>query len=249
MKEFVGFNFHLLRNESHVSFHEYVMGLIVKIGAGSLGITSLVSTEYAPALAAEVEALDPVLKSDLTGQIADKDRERDDLFRGLVAAIESATHHFDAAKRAAAVTLKGLVEHYGMISSKTYEDERAAIEDLDRELNTPAHKALVTLLGLGDWLAKLVASNKEFVELMEARNEEVSQRPAARMRSARLVTDKALRAILERIEAQITLYGLTSTSSDYKPFVDEYNALAERFKLTLAQEKGRRGKGTMNDEL
>jgi hypothetical protein len=225
------------------------MSLITAMGAGSLGITSLVTSEYAPALAGEVAALDVNFKSDLTRQIAEKDHERDDLFRGLVFAIESATHHFDAAKRAAAMTLKEAVDFYGNVSEKTYEDERAAIEDLDRELNTPARKALVTLLGLGDWLAKLTAVNKEFIELMETRNKEISQRPVVRMKTARLATDKALRAIIERIEAQITLYGLTSTSSDYKPFVDEYNALAERFKLTLAQEKGRREKGTMNDEL
>jgi hypothetical protein len=232
--------FHAMRNETYVDFHVRFSTIVDRIGPGSLGITGGYNDDYKPALKVVKSILDIILKSEFTPEISRQDDNRDDSYHGLVAAVEAACHSSNPVKRAAGETLRSIIEHYGNIARKNYKDETSAIDDLARELDTPAHKALVTAAGVDEQVEQLRASNKKFLELEDARLVDITQRPAARMKDARVVLDKALRALIKRVEAQITLYGMTSTSSDYAPFTEQWNALVAEFRQFLALEQGRR---------
>jgi hypothetical protein len=242
LRELLVLYFHLLRNETHAAFHTSFSTIVERIGPGSLGITAAYTEVYKLVFAEELALLDIILKSPLTAQIAAQDGVRDDILRGLIALVEAATHDLDPVVRAAGERLKEIISHYGSFGRRSYNDETAAIDDVVREFETAVNKALVTAIGATTRVAQLKAANKRFIELMDARYAEVGQRTNQRMRELRAATDKALQAILERIEAQIILYGMTSSSSDYKPFVEAYNALVKSYKNILAMEKGHRKK-------
>jgi hypothetical protein len=232
------FNFHALRNETHVEFNEDFSAAVNKHGAGSIGIKTLFDA-YTPLLAGEVALLDMIRKSELTARIEEQDRVRDDIYRGIVAAVASSLHHFTPAKRDAAGRLQVVIDNYGDISRKTYDDESAAINDILREFSTADHAPLVTLLALGEWTTQLAAANARFIELIRERYGELSQRPTARMKSARAAVDELLHAMIDRLEAVVLLNGI-DFSDELSPFIHEYNTLATRYKNILASERGRR---------
>jgi hypothetical protein len=238
-KTFVALYFYLLRNETYVEFHKSFCTIVNRIGAGSLGITSLYNDVYKPLLQVILAILDFIKKSPLTRQIEEKDHARDGISRGLAMTVKALTRHPDPAKRAAAERLDLIITHYGNVPGRIYVDETAAIDDMLVEFDLPENKAFAATAGVTDWIEQLRAANREFAALMDARNVEISKRPEARMQEARAALDEAFQSILDRVEAQITLYGLTSASSDYAPFVHEYNTLVEYYLRVISTQKGR----------
>jgi hypothetical protein len=210
-----------------------------KVGAGSLGITSPYNEKYKPALLKELALLDFIRQSPLTAQIEEQDHLRDSIIRGLVALVKALVRHPIAAKREAGAELERILAHYGNVAERSYDDETAAIDDIIREFATAVNAALVATAGIGEWIEQLAAANAKFSELMEARYAEVGSRPETSMTEARAAVDEALDIILDRVEAMIVLNGIDYTAG-LAPFVNEYNALVERFQHILAIEKGRR---------
>jgi hypothetical protein len=237
-----------MRNETHAEIIEDIIAVVKLIGAGSLGLTALLA-ELEKLVAFELALFEYILKSGLTAKLEELDHDRDEILRALALAIEALLHHPVLAKREAGVKLDLIIKHYGRIARKSYDDESAVINDLLRELELAINKALIALAGLTDVVNELKATNDTFIATMRARSSEVAQHPTARMKEAREATDKVILDMLERVEAQVTLYGLTSTSSDYAPFVAEWNALAERYNHRLALERGRRASKKEGEEL
>jgi hypothetical protein len=202
-----------------------------------LGIASLYA-EYKLLLEEEISSLDVIRKSERTVDLEDQDRKRDSLFRGFDDAVKSNLNHFAAAKQEAARRVQAILDHYGNIAAKPLDQETAAIDDLLRELATSDHAALIATLGLGDWLVELKAENQLFKKLMQERYEETAQRPTIHMRPARMALDKALRAMLNRVEALVEVNGI----ANYEAFIRELNAIMERHKNMLAQRQGRNKK-------
>jgi hypothetical protein len=223
-----------LRNEAHVAYHETFNGLVQKHDPDRLGIRPLYDA-YLPLYMVEVSVLDLIRKSGHTEEIDGQDRLRDSLIHGFTDAVKSARNHFDVEMQKAAKKIELTLKHYGNIAVKPLDQETAAIDDLLRELSDK-HEADVRLLMLDDWLRQLDAANQKFKELMSERYAETAQRPSTNMKTARVGTDRAFRAILNMLDSLITVNG----ASQYEPFVNELNAVSERYKTQLAQSAGRR---------
>jgi hypothetical protein len=227
-----------LRNETHAEFIVDFSDLVKKIGAGSLGVTTQF-VDYEKVTAIELGTLDVILHSPLTVKIEWKSHDRENVHRGFSLGVDAAMHHPDATIREAAFTIRAILDHYGDVTKKNYDDASALTTDMIRELETAINKALVVAAGLVEWVTQLKIVNDAFISLMHARDAEVALRPTIPMKKARLEVDKALHVILARVEAMITLNGIDYTAG-LAPFVSEYNILAERYKHRLAVEKGRR---------
>jgi hypothetical protein len=225
-----------LRNEVHVEYNETVDSIVVKHNPHVLGI-SLQYNAFKTSLNAEIGVLDVINKSEYTGEISVQDHVRDSIFRGFDDAVKSAENHFNADKRKAAERIRVVLDHYGNIAAKAFDQETATIDDLERELHGN-YSADMRLLALTDWLTQLNIENQKFKTLMSERYAETAKRPATRMKTARNDTDKALRAMLNMVEALVTVNGVEM----YQSFVNELNAVSERYKNQLAQAAGRRAK-------
>jgi hypothetical protein len=234
------FNYHEMDSETHAAFQEDVRSIVKKAGAGSLGITSIYNDVYSPAVDEELAVLDIITRSNYTPRIKEADTTRDNIVAGLTSTVKAFTRHPDPAKRAAGVALDAIISHYGKLQHPGDSKQTAPIDDLLRELDLPANKSLVTLLPATDWVDQLRASNAAFTGLMRDRDAEIAARPGKRVKELRVVTDAALASLLDRVEAQVILYGLTSSSSDYAPFVSAWNTLVDRYKRALAVARGRR---------
>jgi hypothetical protein len=226
-----------LRNEVHVELHDTVNRLFDIYTPVSLGIVPQYNV-YKPLYDIEVSALDVVLKSGYTGEIDEQDHRRGHIFRGFSDAVKSAMNHFDIAKLDAANKIANLLEHYGNVSIKTIDQETAAIDDMLREFETGIYPELIQILALEDWLTQLKIENNKLKELMMARYDESAQRPDIHMRTARINVDKAFKALIAQLEALTLVNG----KETYDPFMRELNAIIERYKNILAQEKGERKK-------
>ncbi|MDR0544270.1 MAG: DUF6261 family protein [Odoribacteraceae bacterium] len=226
-----------LRNATHVEYHEDFSALLSKHGADALGVETLYN-DYAGKFAREKNAFEVIRKSELTSRIKKKDRQCNELFRGLASGVDFNLYHFDDETRAAARSLKIAFDHYGNINTRTYEDRAALATDLVSELSSAANAPRIIALGLAPWVTKLSETNAEFIALVRARDAEVSRRPSTRMKEARVPVDKAYRRILNYLEA-IALVDATA-AAPILAFSSELNATNGRYKLILAQEKGHR---------
>jgi hypothetical protein len=239
---FTRFDISKLRHATHVEYHGDVNALLSRVGPGSLGVKNL-ADDHAARLAEEIAAFDVIRKSDLTAKIEELDRQRNDTYRGLVSAVESNLHHFEPAKRDAATALKIILDHYGNITTRPYDDQAALTTDLVAELSLPDHAARVTTLLLAPWVTELSRVNTEFIETMRERYTELSKRPAGNMKDARVAVDKLFHAILARIDAVVLLNGI-DFSEELSPFIAELNEISTRYKNILAAHLARHPAGS-----
>ncbi|MDR0544375.1 MAG: DUF6261 family protein, partial [Odoribacteraceae bacterium] len=94
---------------------------------------------------------------------------------------------------------------------------------------------------------RLRAANSKFDALMTQRYEQVGERPKIDMKEAREEVIEKFGLLLARLDAIITLNGI-DFSEELTGFVNDYNAVAARYKHILAQEQGRRKAAREKDE-
>lgn len=224
---------HDLRNEEHYQFHTETSDLVSRFTAEALGIQNQYA-EYLPLLANEGEALDVVRKSALTTPIAEADHKRDSTNRGMSDTIIGATHHFNPAKREAADRLKIVLDHFGNINTKPYNEQTAAIKALVNDLKT-THADDVAIVGVTDWVDELELNNNEFEALQNERYSDEAGQTQLKMKEVRIEVDSAYETITKRINALVVVNGPEA----YEAFIKELNKRIENYNNTIAQRKGR----------
>jgi hypothetical protein len=233
----IRFDYHALRNEAHAQYHSEFQDVSLRLNPDSL-VSNPLYQAYDTARQAELNLLDEVRKSPITEQLAAQDKKRDEIFRGLSLAVQSAALHLETYKRERGKRLTVVFDNYGNIAQKPLDQETAAIDDLLRELAKTPYADDITNLQLQDWTGQLTYENNQFKQLMQARYEESGNRPDSTLRRARTETDRRFRALLD----MFNVYIMINKDSGYKPFADNVNAITERYKNILAQEAGRRKK-------
>ncbi|MGE0079354.1 MAG: DUF6261 family protein [Bacteroidales bacterium] len=235
-------NFGRLRNEEHFQFHTEFKSEMERVGAEPLNVVEAFNT-YQPLYSKEEEALLLIRKSATTEQLTDADAERDGIFRGIADSVKSWQNHFSPEMRAAAERLKVLLDSYGNVARKPYNEETAAIAKLMLETQNE-YASDVNALGLKEWFTELQTKNTAFDTLMKTRYSEEARQTEFRMKSARIELDTVYRTIVERIEALILING----TAGYEEFVRELNVRIEKFNSLLAMRRGRNAKDTDKTE-
>jgi len=225
-----------LRNEEHYNFNLDFSGLVAQHTAAALGVETKLPA-YLAALGKEHQALNTVQASATTEEITDADAQRDDTTRGLVGSIKLALNHFDAEVRKSAKKLKLLLDTYGEIATKPYDQETASITKLVSDLEG-AYASDVAALGIAGWVLGLKNQNIAFDNLKKQRYDESTIKPQQNLKDARIETDTCYRAIIKRIEALIEINGETA----YAPFVLALNQRIDNYQKVLAQRQGRNAK-------
>ena len=226
-----------MTNEVHVQFHSSVMMLMDRL-APKFAVA--LHEQYKKALDNEKEALLIIKKSELTAQIAEQDKLRDDIFRGFSHTVKGCRNHFDPDMRVPANLLWNVFLHYGDITKKSLDAQTAAAEDLLREFERDDLKKAIEQLNLNDWLLKLGEENRKMQQLMMDRYTEKAGQTTLRMKTTRVETDKFYRAITADLHNQ-TLIG--NSDAAFVEFTNELNAIVKRYKDILAQQFGKKNKG------
>jgi len=231
--EIKSINLPTLHNEEHFQIQKEFKELVEVNGAIKLNIEG-VFNEYLPVYAKEEEALNLVRKSANTGPIELADKDRDEVVNGLTANVKSQLKHFDEEKRAAAARYKILLDQYGDIANKPYDDETAAIHKLVLD-SRGSFAGDVSILTLTDWVNVLDTKNLFFQSLKNDRHSEAAKKTLARMKTERVDVDAAYKKIIKRVNALIVVNG----PAIHDGFVRELNSRIDKITNTLAQRKGR----------
>lgn len=227
--------FHL-RNEEHYQFQTDFKELVEHYTPTTLGI-EVIYAAYLLLYADEGTALDVIRKSAVTSEITEADLRRDITFRGLSDAIKACGNHFKIEVKDAAARIQIVLDHYGSIISKSYDEETAAITSLITDLQT-TYVTDAAKAGITDWVTELQANNTAFDILKKERYTEEAGKTQLKMKNVRSGIDVSYHTITDRINALIIVNGETT----YKEFVNELNQRIEKYNLVLAQRKGRNAK-------
>ena len=225
-----------MTNEVHVQFHTSVMMLVERLAPK---FPVALHEQYKKALDNEKEALLIITKSEMTVQIADQDKVRDDVFRGFSNTVKGCRNHFDPGMRVPANLLWNVFLHYGDLTRKSLDAQTAATEDLLREFERDDLKKAIEHLNLNDWCTKLDEENRKVQQLMMDRYTEKAGQTTLRMKTARVETDKFYRAITADLHYQ-TLIG--NSDAALAELTGELNAIVKRYKDILAQQFGKKNK-------
>lgn len=225
-----------LRNEEHYQFQTEFKALVERFTPTMLGIEAAFAA-YLPLYANETEALNIITKSAVTEEIAHADHLRDSTYRGMCDTVKGAGNHFSDKKREAATRIQIVIDHFGNINTKTYDEQTAAIKSLIADLNGQYADDVATLR-LDEWLTELQANNNAFEALMDERYTDDAGKTQLRMKEVRKEVDSAYKTITNRIDALVVVNG----PATYMPFVNELNIRIEKYNNTLAQRKGRNAK-------
>lgn len=227
-------NVHLLilQNEEHFAFHGYVEELIEEATPAILKVESQFAA-YKLLLPNERDALDQVQKSSYTKLLDDADAARDKPLMGFFKVVKGQLHHFNQAVSDAAYRVDIINDSFSGIVRLPYEKETVAVVKwLDKQ---KASMTDIITLGHPDWLVEVEAKNNGFVDLKKSRFAEKDEQTGLQMKLVRADVDDAYKAIIDRINAYITIDG----DAQFATFVTKLNNRIDSFHLTLAQRQGR----------
>jgi len=225
-----------LQNEEHTGFHAYIDEYIAESGAAVLKV-EMQSDDHKLKLAIEKSVLDLVQKNTYTKRVDAADEARDKPIRGFFKVVKGMLHHFNPAIAQAAYNIDVINEKFSGVTYLANEKQTPAEESYIAALK--AAMADITTLGLTDWLTEIEATEQAFVELVKSRNNEDDGKPAINMKAARVETDNSYNAIVDRINAFITIEG----DAVYTTFVTKLNNRIDQYNIAIAQRKGHTKKG------
>jgi hypothetical protein len=228
-----------LRNDEHFQFMQFVLALTKEVGAAALKVEPQ-NAALAAAHRQEDEALKKIMKSALTAEIDEADRERDGVFRGMVNAVRSAQDHFNADVRAAAVRLGIVMDTYGNLAQRSHVEETSAIYNLLVELTTK-HVADTEALDLGGWITELDRLNRTVEKLLAGRADEGAERTPLVLKTVRAEVDDAYGTLAAVVDAQALLASLgtdAAASALYAGFIRRLNERIELMNHAVAVRRG-----------
>lgn len=226
IKQIDGISLHGLVNDAHFIYMKNVEERMEENEA--VKATASVKTAVG-ALKAAVAEEDKYLvlskKSSHTKQLAAKDKERDDIFRGYRTAVKGHLHAPTKEMAEAAADLWQHLKDYNIDPDMQLERETSRIMNLVDDLEKK-YAAQVTLLGLKPYAEALRAANKMVEELLTTRTDDRSKQIAGVLRKARAATDEAYQNAVRLINAVVVV----GTEKDFTALIDFLNENIKRYK-------------------
>ncbi|MDR1344064.1 MAG: DUF6261 family protein [Tannerellaceae bacterium] len=196
-----------LRNEGWFEFYTRFKQLVETYKPDKIGIGDLFRI-FIPLLVDVDLLLQNLKKSYYTEPLAEADKNRDTMFRGLAAAVGSMTYVQDTATRESAKHIEVLIDGYKKnILHGDYMEESAAIYNFLEDIESK-YKADITLLGLSVWINALADAEKEFQTINKKREDESRDKPKDDIVKRRREIDSLYVNMVNVIEAKLLSKGL-----------------------------------------
>jgi hypothetical protein len=190
------------------------------------------------------ELLEQIRKSNFTALIAEKDGLRDNAYRGISETVYTAKKHYDPTKRTAAESLSALIDHYGNVADKPYNEETATIYNFCQDIRSK-YANEISILDLTGWIDELERVNNDFEKTILDRNKEYAEKDEGNMLDIRKKTDRTYLDIVERIEA----LSLVKGNEQYETFIKNLNANIDRYILSVKRRTGKSKDNTEQPEI
>ncbi|WP_163717461.1 DUF6261 family protein [Mangrovibacterium lignilyticum] len=229
-----------LQNNEHFQFMTDLDALFVKYNVEMLGINNLYP-DFQTALAKEDACMKTELGSLKSKSLSEIDCLRDQTWSAIRGRVDATLSSPFEVERESARALMRLIVLYGNVRKMTYNSESAALSNLVSDMQRVVNAGYLMSVGVGPWVEELGKQNEAFVQLMNDRNAEYSERGSGDMRNVRVLIDPIVEQIIERINASLVL---DIAAAEVTPFTLELN---EKIKYYEKIVQARSGKNQQNE--
>jgi hypothetical protein len=228
-----------LHNGENVNFHHESLEQLDKANPASLGVKEQIVAYHAACDELKL-SVDVFSSSTLSAESTRLDAQRDRAYSAFKSYVKVYLNDDDQGKSEAAERIIAVIRNtereLGHPLLLGLAKETTTLSSLLRNLAPLA--ADIERIGAADRLKNLENANQAYADLQFKRYIEKSTKHSGDVKAARAVADAAYKDIIARINAQILL----NSDEGFVSYVKAQNAVIERYKLIVAQRRGRAGK-------
>ena len=233
MKEIYDINIQRMNNGAHFTF---VSNILARAEADTAvkGKASELVSNFKTAVNAEDEALKISLKSLLTDDIAKADIDRDALYAGYKKAVEAFLAMPIADMAQAAKVLAQHIKDYKINTAGQLDKETGLLVNFITDLEDK-YSAQVAKLGLTAFVTNMKEANERVRTLTLQRTNEKMGVTVGALKTARIASDDAYRALVKMVNALALVFG----EKDYTAFIDYVNTEVIHYKREVIGQKAK----------
>ena len=220
----------------HLEHYQFANHLLTMAKEANVEKLTAVLKPLEDAFKDEDEAMFPKKGNEMNAQLRELDDRRDKAYYSLQHAVEAGLYSEEAAELEAAKRIDEIMKRYAGVATMNYDKETGGLKNLLADLaETEAAKALKVLHAEGA-VKRLGDHNKAFDEAFRGRF--AGDKKLFDMKALRRVTDKAIDAVVRRIDSLDDLEpsaAITALINRYNQLVDNRHTLLKQRETTNAK--------------
>ena len=224
------------RELQHLEHYQFANHLLTMAKEENVEKLTAVLKPLEDAFKAEDEAMFPKKGNEMNAQLRELDDRRDKAYYSLQHAVDAGLYSEEAAELEAAKRIDEIMKRYAGVATMNYDKETGGLKNLLADLaETEAAKAVKVLHAEGA-VKRLGDHNKAFDEAFRGRF--AGDKKLFDMKALRRVTDKAIDAVVRRIDSLDDLEpsaAITALINRYNQLVDNRHTLLKQRETTNAK--------------
>ena len=218
--------YHRLQHLEHYQFTDHLLTMAKEANVAKL---TAVLKPLEDAFKAEDEAMFPKKGNEMNAQLRELDDRRDKAYYSLQHAVDAGLYSEETAELEAAKRIDEIMKRYAGVATMNYDKETGGLKNLLADLaETEAAKALKVLHAEGA-VKRISDHNQAFDEAFRGRF--AGDKKLYDMKALRRVTDKAIDAVVRRIDSLDDL----EPSAAITALINRYNQLVDNRHTLLKQ--------------
>ena len=224
------------RELQHLEHYQFANHLLTMAKEANVEKLTAVLKPLEDAFKAEDEAMFPKKGNEMNAQLRELDDRRDKAYYSLQHAVDAGLYSEEAAELEAAKRVSEIMKRYAGVATMNYDKETGGLKNLLADLaETEAAKAVKVLHAEGA-VKRIGDHNKAFDEAFRGRF--AGDKKLFDMKALRRVTDKAIDAVVRRIDSLDDLEpsaAITALINRYNQLVDNRHTLLKQRETTNAK--------------
>ena len=224
------------RELQHLEHYQFANHLLTMAKEANVEKLTAVLKPLEDAFKDEDEAMFPKKGNEMNAQLRELDDRRDKAYYSLQHAVDAGLYSEEAAELEAAKRIDEIMKRYAGVATMNYDKETGGLKNLLADLaETEAAKAVKVLHAEGA-VKRLGDHNKAFDEAFRGRF--AGDKKLYDMKALRRVTDKAIDAVVRRIDSLDDLEpsaAITALINRYNQLVDNRHTLLKQRETTNAK--------------
>ena len=224
------------RELQHLEHYQFANHLLTMAKEANVEKLTAVLKPLEDAFKAEDEAMFPKKGNEMNAQLRELDDRRDKAYYSLQHAVDAGLYSEETAELEAAKRVSEIMKRYAGVGTMNYDKETGGLKNLLADLaETEAAKAVKVLHAEGA-VKRLGDHNKAFDEAFRGRF--AGDKKLFDMKALRRVTDKAIDAVVRRIDSLDDLEpsaAITALINRYNQLVDNRHTLLKQRETTNAK--------------
>ena len=221
-----------LQNMEHFQFAGHVLALCEESKIKKL---EPLLAPLKKALAEEDKALNLPRRQEGTRELKKLDKARDQAYRSLQLLVELNMNESEEEFKKSAEVLSDILARYPRVTQSNYDKASGMIKNLITDLQSPAASSHVLHISAQPYVDRLDLANKTFDSRYRTRLKSAVPTGTFDMKALRAETDKALKAVLRRMDS---LDDLEPDTPKLAELITHYNALVDKKNSTLSHRAG-----------